>query len=183
MVDEKDLREMYVDRDLSQRELARHFQCSQTNIRHWLLKYGIQKNQKHTYSETGVKTCPACNKTKPLAEFYKRTGDTPGSWCKSCMHRQIVIRQQDYKKQAVAYKGGKCVVCGFAIYQGALEFHHLDPAQKDVQMSKHTREPLSPEGKAELDKCVLVCANCHRMIHGKLIIFDAKGRLVQSPFC
>ena len=83
------------------------------------------------------------------------------------MNRQVVLRQRKYKQQALDYKGGKCQVCGYCKYQGALDFHHLDPSQKDIEMSRFSKFPLSEDGKKELDKCILLCANCHREAHAK----------------
>lgn len=63
------------------------------------------------------------------------------------------------KLKAIEYKGGKCIVCGYNKSIRALQFHHLDPTQKDFGISGTTKsfEKLKPE----LDKCVLLCANCH----------------------
>ncbi len=73
------------------------------------------------------------------------------------------ISKQEIKKQAVAIKGGKCCRCGYNKCINALEFHHIDPAKKTVSISKLTR--LDNEAIQELDKCILVCSNCHREIH------------------
>lgn len=70
---------------------------------------------------------------------------------------------------AVAYKGGKCQCCGYHNYIGALEFHHVDPAQKDFGVSSQGYTHSWDKVKQEIDKCVLVCANCHREIHANII--------------
>ena len=75
--------------------------------------------------------------------------------------------RREVKRKLIEYKGGKCQICGYNRYQEALEFHHLDPSQKDFTISGGTKsfESLKPE----VDKCILVCANCHREIHAGLI--------------
>lgn len=67
----------------------------------------------------------------------------------------------------IDYKGGACQFCGYNKCQEALDFHHLDSKKKDFNISGGTKsfERLKPE----IDKCVLVCANCHREIHAGLI--------------
>ena len=65
------------------------------------------------------------------------------------------------------YKGGKCIVCGYNRCITALEFHHLDPSEKDFAIGGKTI--AWDKLKVELDKCVLVCANCHREIGAGLI--------------
>ena len=62
------------------------------------------------------------------------------------------------KEKLIEYKGGKCQVCGYNKCASALEFHHLDPSQKDFTISGGTKS-------FENLKCILVCANCHREIH------------------
>lgn len=66
---------------------------------------------------------------------------------------------------AIAYKGGKCQVCGYDKCVGALEFHHIDPTQKDFGISAKGYTRSWDKNRQELDKCILVCANCHREIH------------------
>lgn len=74
-------------------------------------------------------------------------------------------RRKKIKEMSVEYLGGKCLKCGYKKCIKALEFHHIEPEHKDFNLSKwgHTRS--WERVKAELDKCILVCANCHREIH------------------
>lgn len=71
------------------------------------------------------------------------------------------------KQRLVDYKGGKCQICGYNRYINALEFHHVNPEEKDFTISGGTKsfDTLKPE----IDKCILVCSNCHREIHAGLI--------------
>ena len=75
-------------------------------------------------------------------------------------------RRREMKRLAVELKGGKCANCGIE-YNGEnaviFDFHHLDPTQKDFSISNKRR--LTDEVIAELNKCVLLCSNCHRMEH------------------
>jgi hypothetical protein len=72
----------------------------------------------------------------------------------------------------VLYKGGACALCGYACCLRALEFHHLSPATKRFSIAgSHTRSWKSL--RTELDKCILVCSNCHDEIEaGETIIPD-----------
>jgi predicted transcriptional regulator len=169
-MNKNDLQDAYVTQNLSQRQVATKFGISQTTVRYYLLKYKVVKNtSKKRYSHMNVdKICPKCNVFKLAEDYYhskKNTDRKAGSWCKLCMKAQVVERQRKYKQQALDYKGSKCQSCGYNKYPGALEFHHRDPSQKDIEMSKFSRSPLSEEGKKELNKCDLLCANCHREIH------------------
>ena len=77
--------------------------------------------------------------------------------------KSVINWRKRTKIALVEYKGGKCCVCGYNKCIEALEFHHLDPSQKDFQISGNSKsfEHL----KQEVDKCILVCSNCHKEIH------------------
>ena len=144
---------------------------SLTTIRYWAKKYGIKSKFK-TFLESepkeygDYKFCPRCKKQCPIDNFYQRRGKPHGGvYCKSCTSEQSLERMQNLKRQMVKYKGGECVRCGYKKYIGALEFHHLDPSKKDFNPSSLKRYKFDERIKEELDKCILVCANCHREIH------------------
>ena len=73
--------------------------------------------------------------------------------------------RQDLKLRAVAAMSGLCIGCGLNEPVDALEFHHLDPATKEFGISTEGIPRRWDEIEAELTKCVLVCANCHREVH------------------
>ena len=75
----------------------------------------------------------------------------------------VIKRRKANKKFLVEYKGGKCERCGYNKCIGALEFHHLDPSTKSFSLTGNTFG--IERQKKEADKCILVCANCHREIH------------------
>lgn len=81
----------------------------------------------------------------------------------------VVKRRKKIKEMAIQYKGGCCQICRYDKYNGALEFHHLDPNEKDFSLGHKGHCTAWEKVKKELDKCILVCANCHREIHGNLI--------------
>jgi hypothetical protein len=68
------------------------------------------------------------------------------------------------KHKCIEYKGGSCIKCGYNKNSSALEFHHLDRNYKDFSISELRRKPFE-DIKRELDKCILLCANCHREEH------------------
>lgn len=76
-------------------------------------------------------------------------------------------RHRNKKQRYVEYKGGKCELCGYSKSLAALEFHHRDPNQKDFRVSG--KNVSWEKVKAELDKCQLLCANCHREEHERLM--------------
>lgn len=88
--------------------------------------------------------------------------------CKMCRYEHIKNRRHRIKLRALVYKGSKCEICGYDRCVQALEFHHLDPNTKDFNISSKWNSKSWETIQAELDKCILVCSNCHREIHAEL---------------
>ena len=138
--------------------------------------YGKKHKRQHTFKWKTVngiehKQCSKCKEFLPATHEYFSldkqrvdTGRAKGlkSECKTC----AVQRLRDYKLRAVEYKGGQCEDCKGKFPACAYDFHHLDPSQKDFMIGRGGKDwgPV----KTELDKCVLLCANCHRIRHASL---------------
>jgi len=109
--------------------------------------------------------CPECKRHLSPNDFYLRRKKDPSSYCKSCTTKKTVERQRNRKRKAIEYKGGACIHCGYKTYDGALEFHHTSSAHKDSLVSKLLRNNKFETALPELDKCILLCVNCHREAH------------------
>jgi len=70
---------------------------------------------------------------------------------------------------AVEYKGGRCQICGYDGCPEVLEFHHVDGNKKDFGISQRGYTRSWKKVMEELDKCVMLCANCHREVHAGLL--------------
>ena len=81
----------------------------------------------------------------------------------------VARRRKKLREQAVEYKGGKCMFCGYDRYLGALDFHHLNSEDKEFGISKDGITRSWKRVKKELDKCILVCSNCHREVHAGIL--------------
>ena len=92
----------------------------------------------------------------------KRTYEEQKEW-------QSNIRKRN-RKFIAEYKQAKgCSRCGYNDHPHALELHHTDATQKESQVSRLSSLHYSIERiKKEADKCEVVCANCHRIIHHEL---------------
>lgn len=154
-------------------EIAEELNKSQTTVRYWLNKHNLKTNVKSLVINETHKTCGKCKESKLHTEFYGRyetnRNNNISSYCKQCSNFATAERQRDFKQKCLEYKGGKCIVCNYNKYIGALEFHHLDPKQKDFSLSDMSSRSFTKEIKKELDKCILVCSNCHKEIHGNLV--------------
>ncbi len=111
--------------------------------------------------------CPVCNK-----EFELPYGEVNRKYCFECMPKGIDKNEMNRKlrlfgkTRAANLLGGKCLVCGFDKYSSALEFHHLDGEDKEFNIGhRFTSFELSDEIVKEVEKCILLCSNCHRAYH------------------
>ena len=77
-------------------------------------------------------------------------------------------RRRRIREKAIDYKGGQCQICGYSKCSEALEFHHLNSGGKDFGISDRGYTRSWKRITEEIDKCVLLCANCHREVHNGL---------------
>ena len=166
---EKELLEKYLTEKKSGQKIAVLCGCSLSTVRHWMKNYGLKFANIPKKNNGKEKICTLCKELKPAKEFYRNNRASGHSHCKPCLSGEQRDRLRVKKIGAVKLKGGKCIVCGYDRYVGSFDFHHLDPTQKDVNISRLNRTIDDPILLAELDKCVLLCRNCHSEVHGDFI--------------
>jgi len=83
--------------------------------------------------------------------------------------KAVAKRRKAIREKAIEYLGGKCVYCGYDRCSAALDFHHLDEKSKSFGLSQRGLTRSWERTRKELEKCILVCANCHREIHVGLL--------------
>ena len=82
------------------------------------------------------------------------------------LKKAVAKRRQKLKLMVVEYKGGKCILCEYKTYTGAFDLHHIDGSTKEFGLSMQGLTRSWEKTKVEADKCTLLCANCHREVHG-----------------
>ena len=73
------------------------------------------------------------------------------------------------KENLIKVFDSKCCICGFDKWQSALEFHHVNPEEKDFSLTTNSTTKAIEKQLAEMKKCILVCSNCHRGIHSNIL--------------
>ncbi len=117
----------------------------------------------------GRKRCSRCNKMLPSDQFYQRGRGGLNCWCKACYRGVQRENARRLKIACVEYKGGQCQQCGYKKCLDALEFHHRDPKMKDIKISSQKTVCMHERLRRELDKCDLLCSNCHREVEARVV--------------
>lgn len=130
-------------------------------------------NERRNMFVIGQHWCTKCTQYKPIEEFSKSKSAEFGYywWCKDCHSKarknisSVKSSARQYNRELKSYYknllGGKCARCGYDKTQVALEFHHIDPDEKDAQVSTIINSNNHSKIMFEIDKCILLCRNCH----------------------
>ena len=169
-----------VEEELSIGAIAAVVGRSKPTVRHWLKQYGLE-----TYAQQGrlgkrsTRAAKAAGKAT-VVRRCRRHGVTE-FWlegrgyyrCKRCRMERVSRRRRKMKLTLVAEAGGACALCGYDRCVGALHFHHVDPSTKQFHLSMQGVTRSLAAARAEMAKCVLLCANCHAEVEAGLAILPA----------
>lgn len=167
---EKSLFEELVKEGLSSKMIAERLKVSWSYAKKALLRYGLK-----TRSTVNNKFCKICGKVLVGRQSL---------YCShECKRKSLKLNEKSYtylKKRGLQRKisfiqklGGKCSICGYNKNLSALVFHHLNPDEKrlslDMRAFSGNRYELIEE---EVDKCILLCSNCHMELHHPQLNFN-----------
>ena len=114
-----------------------------------------------------TKICSKCGIEKPITEYHKNGFDRQGNqkyrgYCKDCANR-IESERYQMKKTYIDEQKLSCAKCGDTRTY-VLDYHHKDSTEKEFTIGKMKKGSLELIQK-EIDKCIVLCANCHREFH------------------
>jgi transposase-like protein len=157
--------ETLVDTGATIRRMATSLAVSESTVVHWLRKYALQTERARRRSERPVNSEPLPRTVEMECGHH---GLSPhvlegrGYYrCKRCRKERVATWRRSAKQRLLAEAGGRCRLCGYDRYAGALEFHHLDPGQKSFGLSVRGITRSLETLREEARKCVLLCSNCH----------------------
>lgn len=115
-----------------------------------------------------TKICKSCETEKPISKFYKNKKNIDGyeNNCKKCREKRKTEIKSITREQIKEFKKTlKCSNCGNSDYR-VLDFHHVNPNEKEMGISEMLSNRYTFEKiKKEIDKCIVLCSNCHRIHH------------------
>jgi transposase-like protein len=168
-----------VDSGLSLRAIAAELELSYSTVRHWVRRYGLATPRarrlgasapaRRAAAEEAMLDCPHHG----LVLHVRRGKD--GFRCRVCRSEAASRRRRAVKEVLVGEAGGACRRCGYAGPAGAMHFHHVDPTIKSFAVSGAGVARSLARSRAEISKCVLLCANCHAEVEAGVATIAPEG--------
>jgi helix-turn-helix protein len=166
----------------SLREIGLALDRSIATVRYWLHRWEIAR-QDARLSRVDPATAP--REVMRACARHGRTVyrlDKRGTYrCVLCSQERVAERRRRVKRILVDEAGGCCVVCGYDVCCAALQFHHVDPQTKSFALSHEGVTRSLARARAEAQKCVLLCANCHAEVESGLRIVEAPRGGFEPP--
>lgn len=138
---------------------------------------GLSPNSRKLDRSSGQKECASCKKVLALSSFYSNGTTSTGliKYKPTCVSCENTDRKSNYAKLIEEYLNTKnqtysCIKCGYTGIFGSLDFHHRNPKEKEFNIGDNSYMTVSldrfmEQVVPELDKCDLLCPNCHRQEH------------------
>jgi transposase len=141
---------------------------SKATVRYWLEHHGVKTDaQQGRWRPDTTRGAKAAGRATLIREcaYHGRTEfwlEGRGYYrCKRCRMERVSRRRRKIKQTLLEEAGGRCALCGYSRCPAALHFHHVDPASKQFHLSMQGVTRSLARARAEMAKCVLLCANCH----------------------
>lgn len=156
---DRDVLEALVAEGLTIEQIAARRQVGATTVRHWLRKHGLKTMRASRTAPPGAPVFRECGHHGWT--LFVPNGTDQHLRCRRCRVEHVTRRRRKVKATLAAEMGGRCVLCGYDRYFGALHFHHVDPSTKAFAISIDGVARSLDRARAEASKCVLLCGNCH----------------------
>lgn len=164
---------------LTVKQIQDKYNCSRSKVYYYKTLYGLNglsPNSKKNFREDLEKQCNICQTVKPLSEFYSNGYSSTGkvkykAACRPCEQNKRTSGFYGYILEYlnISNREYKCNRCGYTNIFGSLDFHHKNPAEKEFALSNADKtmsfDRFMAEVAPEIDKCEILCPNCHRLEH------------------
>ena len=170
---ERERLERLVRQGRTTRQIAAELGVAQVTARRWLARCGLRTRQAERREEVRVAREAGRHKIHRICVHHGETDfviDYSGCYrCRKCRVDHVTKRRRRVKEILVSEAGGRCCIWGYDRYLGALEFHHLDRAAKELAIAGYGTTLSLDALRVEANKCVLLCSNCHAEVEAGLV--------------
>ena len=156
------------------REIASELEAKPGTVRHWIDLYGlprpidVRRREVAQALESGkrelLRKCSKHGET-----VFALVGSDRRPRCKECRSEAVARRRRRVKGILAGERGGACLLCGYDRCLAALQFHHRDRTLKGFGIAARGLTRSIAEVRDEVDKCVLLCSNCHAEVEAGLV--------------
>ena len=157
--------ELLIATGASAGEIAERLALSVGTVRHWLSSYGLKtrrssaREQRRALTRGRPRTVEMhCDRHGPSLFVLEGRGVYR---CLRCRTAAVSAHRRRIKSILVREAGGRCALCGYDRFIGALQFHHLEPGLKSFGLSGNGITRSLERARSEARKCALLCSNCH----------------------
>lgn len=177
------------------KSIAQMAGCSPDNVRYRRKKFSIppanypcwtQEDKRRLFQ--GLLQCVTCKQIRSLSQFTKENKRRTGTHrtCKKCISNRRREKWKTRKNLYVQHLGGNCQNCGYKQCLSPLQFHHVVSESKEHTLSKIImHESREQDVLTELNKCCVLCSNCHDAFHADELELEFKkqtfGWTVSNP--
>lgn len=161
---DREVLEALIGEGRSVREIAAAVDRSPTTVRHWLRFYDLRTSRAARLRTGGKTPLDGERVVQADCSVHGTARHVLGEGryrCSRCNSEAASRFRRNAKRTLVEEAGGACILCGYARSMAALQFHHVDPSTKRFSLSTKGVARALDAARAEAQKCVLLCANCH----------------------
>ena len=150
---------------LSVPRIAARLGISPAMVRRWLRHHGLETRQTQNRRLARVALASGARQVELICARHGLTTHVlehgRSYRCSACRAERVAEHRRRVKRLLLAEAGGRCAACGYDRCEAALQFHHLDPAEKEFHLSLRGITRSLDRVRAEARKCVVLCATCH----------------------
>lgn len=160
-------------------EIAGRAGVHHSTVRRWLRQRGLETQRSRVWRQAAQARASEATEIDGVCRRHgavRLRRDARGSYrCPRCNADRVSRHRRRQKEILVAEAGGACVLCGYDRSVAALQFHHLDPAQKAFGIAYRGLARSMSSAREETRKCVLLCGNCHAEVEAGVAVVKARG--------
>lgn len=156
--------------ELSRNDDKQIYCSSFCRTKHWQIKNPkkVKEHSQKAWKKHKIENPKYCLICGIIIPIDRRTSGSTRYCSNDCRYSNMLKTSRVKCKEKIhifhSFKKERgCLICGYNKFGGALDFHHIDPGEKERRVTHKTY--TTTKGMEEISKCILLCKNCHYEIH------------------